>query len=66
MIVDDLRAMSREALDDWLVAQNAEAMRLRGHLEAIEAALRVGYRVLRERLVRTLVKRISLGVVLLL
>jgi len=49
---DDLRAMSREQLDAWLTSQNAEAMRLRHDLEAIEAALRVGYRVLRERLTR--------------
>jgi len=49
---DDLRALSRESLDAWLTQQNAEALALRQRLEAIEAALRVGYWVLRERLVR--------------
>jgi len=52
MIDDDLRAMSPDALDEWLAGKNAEVMMLRRQMEAIEQTLRVGYRVLRERLIR--------------
>ena len=49
---DELRALSREALDDWLTATNAEAMALRQQIEVLEHDLALGYRVLRERLIR--------------
>ncbi len=52
MTADDFRAMSLEELTRWLQDQNLELAKMRDWIEINEAACRMAYRVLKEKMAK--------------